>query len=67
MIHRRDSQQSLRSLEGNVGNGLKVQRMIKLKAATVVATLTDWYNNNRVVAPSHTMDVLKEKKYKRIL
>ena len=33
--------------------------------ATVVATLTDWYNNNRAVAPSHTLDVLKEKKYKR--
>merc|ERR1712102_169542 len=34
MIHRRDSQQSLRSLEGNVGNGLKVQRMVQLKASS---------------------------------
>ena len=38
---------------------------VPLDPATVVSTLTDWYNNNRVVAPSHTMDVLKEKKYKR--
>ena len=38
---------------------------VPLDAATVIATLTEWYNNNRVVAPSHTLDVLKEKKYKR--
>ena len=36
-----------------------------LDPTTVVAMLTDWYNNNRVVAPSHTIDVLNEKKYKR--
>ena len=38
---------------------------VPLDPATVVSTLTDWYNKNRVVAPSYTIDVLKEKKYKR--
>ena len=41
-----------------------LEEAVLLDPATVIATLTEWYNNNRVVAPFHTLDVLKEKKYK---
>ena len=47
---------------GNFAGEAVLGEAVPLDPATVVATLTDWYNNNRVVAPSHTMEVLKDKK-----
>ena len=38
---------------------------ISLDPPTVMATLTEWFNNNRVVAPSHTLDIVREKGCKR--
>ena len=38
---------------------------ISLDPPTVMATLTEWFNNNRVVAPSNTLDIVREKGCKR--
>ena len=38
---------------------------ISLDPPTVMATLTEWFNNNRVVAPSHTLDIVIEMGCKR--
>ena len=38
---------------------------IALDPPTVMAALTEWFDNNRVVAPSHTLDIVREKGCKR--
>ena len=38
-----------------------VGETVTLDPPTVLATLTEWFNTNRVTAPSHTLDVVIEK------
>ena len=38
---------------------------ISLDHPTVMVTLTKWFDNTRVIAPSHTLDIVTEKVCKR--